>query len=128
MKNITQFLGKQKQPPVSSGEWLSLDEYVTPSGESIMYARVRGESILGLDAGDLAVVARMRKPISTDLVLCNDGKRHSVRKFSEIKEIKNPLRLVARNGKPVGNTKPKDATPLEIVGVITHVVKTLVNQ
>ncbi len=116
-------------------EWLSLDDYVSNNkDDSILYVRVRGESMLdvGINTGDLAVVDRNRKPISTDVVLCDASGTYAVRKYSNVETINNPLRLVARNGEPVTSkgdsvTSKTEHNSFEIIGVITHVVKTFSN-
>ena len=68
-------------------EWLPLDDYVsTNKGDSIIYVRVRGESMfdVGINTGDLAVVQKNRKPISTDTVLCEIKDKYTIKRYTNV--------------------------------------------
>ncbi len=116
---------KPKQDEV---EWLPLDDCVsTDKGDSILYVRVRGESLhdVGIETGDLTVIQKSRKPISSDSVLCLINGEYAIKSYFDVENFDNPLRLVARNGEPV--TSKLENKSFEIIGVVKHVVKTLSN-
>lgn len=117
---------------LESTEFMRLDDYVKAGGGDddggqIFYARINGDSYGAVDSGDLAVVSVDRKPNASDLVLLKSGDRFSILKYSEVERLsRSALRLVASNGKTV-NIIDEDRQGLKILGVITHIVKTLVN-
>jgi len=114
----------------TAAELLSLDDYVsTKKGDSILYVRVRGESMpdVGIIKGDLVIVDRLRQAENGSIVLTRFGTTYTIKKFKEIEVYDEPrlLYLVSADSKyPTRRVKRKD--DFEIVGVITHVLKTLI--
>jgi SOS-response transcriptional repressor LexA len=113
----------------TAAEFLSLDDYVsTKKGDLILYVRVRGESMpdVGIETGDLVIVDRLRQAKNGAVVLTRLGTTYTIKKFKEIDVYDEPrlLYLVSADSKyPTRRVKGEDG--FKIVGVITHVLKTL---
>ncbi len=75
-----------------------------------------------IETGDLLFADSARQPVSSNRVLCESENDLTVKLFSEIEHFQ-PLRLITRNGELV-ESKTKSVS-FEIVGVVTHVVRTL---
>jgi SOS-response transcriptional repressor LexA len=106
-------------------EWVSLDDYVSSGDkDSMLYVRIKGTSFsdFGIYGGDLVVVSKNQPPTAADIVLMTDGKTHFLKRFSEVSFCKFPLRMVARNGKPVKNSQNSN---YQKIGVVTHILKTV---
>lgn len=101
-------VGQQTDSAQSNIDEMSLDEYVCGNFRNgILYVQISGNKMnaLGLFDGDLVVARKDSKPDKSDLVLVSVGVGHGIRKFSEMKSKQNKH--------------------LEIIGVISHVLKTL---
>jgi SOS-response transcriptional repressor LexA len=108
-------------------EWLSLDDYVSAdTGNKMLYVRVCGGTPGMFSKGDLVVCDLAREPKPSDIVLCRADDSHSIKKYSDIKSLINPLRLAARNGQALENGNSFDR--FEVVGVITHRLETLTDE
>ncbi len=105
-------------------ELLSLDDFVKKDSKNILYARIRGERMIdaGIVEGDLVVADCDKQPTTSDIVLMEVGDIYMVKSYSEVKGFVSPMRLVARNGKAV---KSKTTESVKIVGVVTHILKSL---
>ena len=105
-------------------EWLSLDDYVAQQSDSILYVRVRGESMndVGINAGDLAVVDRLKTPTIGAVVLVKVGNHYAIKKYQEIDSLerRRNFYLVSSQGVEV-----QTIGAIETVGVITFLVKNL---
>ena len=110
-------------------EWLSLDDYVANSSDSVLYVRVRGESMVdvGIESGDLVVVDRLMRAENGSTVLARLGTGYTIKKYQEIDayEKRKLFYLVPANPDfPRREIKRKD--DFEILGVVTHIVKKVV--
>ncbi len=114
----------KKTQPSEEKEYVSLDEYVSSNNGKTLYVRLHRNCDF-LEAGDLVVVHLDRKPTLSDLVLYQIDGTYIIKRFSEVEKSTKPLRLVARNGEPVQSKTENEF--VEILGTVTHMVKTLVN-
>ena len=104
-------------------EWLSLDDYVAQQSDSILYVRVRGESMndVGINAGDLVVIDRLKTPSIGAVVLVRCGEHYTIKKHQEINALER-----RRNFYLVSSLFQKRKTvSFETVGVATFLVKNL---
>lgn len=104
-------------------KYKSLDEIVSDRfDDSVIYASVKSDWFENriIQAGDWVIIDKARKPISNNIVLCRFGNRFSFLHFGTVKTAPR-LRLATVGGQPI-----KDTGDLpEIIGVVTHVLKTV---
>jgi SOS-response transcriptional repressor LexA len=127
MPSIFDFFGselpaEQDENPI---EYLSLDAYVSEGKDSVLYVRINGLPMSDVDIrqGDIAIVDRESKPSTNDIIVCKRGENYLIKPFSEV-EFNSPLKLATNDGKTIKG-KPKVAEKITLIGVVTHVLKTL---
>jgi hypothetical protein len=116
----------QKREIEKQNETLYLDEYVGRGAKDrsgVFYIQETEEDLI-TPTGMLYVCDPHRKPGTHDLVYCKTPQGFALNRYCEIRKWLKPLRLATSDGKRV-NVKI-GFNSVEVFGVITHVVKTLV--
>lgn len=116
----------QKREIEKQNETLYLDEYVERGAKDrsgVFYIQETEEDLI-TPTGTLYVCDMNRKPSLSDLVYCNTPTGYAVKRYQNIRRSMKPLRLATSDGKKV-NVRIGFHS-VEVVGVITDVVKTLV--
>lgn len=106
-------------------DWISLDELVSHGKDRTLYTRVRGESMndVGISNGDLLVLDCDRTPRPSEIVVIRIGEIFSLEEYSDVLKFNQPLRLAARHGEQLSQEAGFER--FDILGVVTHVLKTL---
>lgn len=116
----------QKREIEKQNETLYLDEYVERGAKDrsgLFYIQETKEDRV-TPTGTLYVCDMNRKPAPDDLVYCSASTGYAVKRYRDIRRSLKPLRLATSEGKRVNVRIGFNS--LEVVGVITHVIKTLV--
>jgi hypothetical protein len=116
----------QKREIEKQNEKMNLDEYIGIGAKDrsrIFYIQETKEDRI-TPTGVLFVCDMNRKPTPNDLVYCKTPTGFALKRYCEIRRSMKPLRLANSEGKKV-NVKI-GFNSVEVFGVITHVIKTLV--
>ena len=108
-------------------EWVDLDEVLRTGGREMIYARVKGFSMIeaSINDGDLLIIEVNDQPRSGEIVVANLNGETTVKRWEDVRDQKRRhLRLVPENGKlqPVDVCKDDD---FRVIGIVRHIVSSL---
>jgi hypothetical protein len=104
---------------------MSLDKLIAGgNAKDIIYVQVTGEVGTSFLIGDLVVCDMSLQPVLSDTVLCITDVGTDLKPYSEVRRFLKPLRLTNGNGQPIRIKIPFNSC--EVIGVVTHILRTLV--